>query len=67
MTSIARSKSRLMYQKNMFGLAWDVYELEELISMGRKLCVEMASLCDKLKGDALSREVDEVSWQIMDL
>ena len=28
--------------------------------MGRKLRVEMATLCDKLKGDALSREEDSL-------
>ena len=51
----------------MFDLAWDVHELEELISMGRKLRVKMATLCDKLKGDALSRKEDEVSLRITDL
>ena len=55
-----------MYQKkNLFGLAWGMHELE-LVSMGRKLRVEIATLCDKLKGSASNRERN-VSLQITNL
>ena len=43
-----KQRSASISEKSVFGLAWDVHELEELMSLGRKLRVEIATLCDKL-------------------
>ena len=55
--NIVRSKSLLIPQK-ITCLALHGMYMEELISMGRKLRVEIATLCDNLKGSASSREKD---------
>ena len=54
-----QKQSGTVSDKCMFGLAWDVHELDELNSTERKLRVEIAVLSDKFKGDAAS------DWQKM--
>ena len=51
----------------MFGLAWDVPELDELNSTGRKLRVEIAVLSDKLKGDTAQRLQENVALRITNI
>ena len=51
----------------MFGLAWDIHELEELNSNGRKLRVEVATLSDRLKKHAMDSERDNVALRLTNI
>ena len=59
-----QKQSGTVSDKCMFGLAWDVHELDELNSTGRKIRVEIAVLSDKLKADTAQRLKENVALRI---
>lgn len=59
-----QKQSGSVSDKCMFGLAWNVHELDELNSTGKKLLVKIAVLSDKLKKYTAERQKDNVTLKV---
>ncbi len=54
-------------EKSMLALMWDVRDLEELNSIGKKLRVEIVTLKQKLEKSAIDREHDNIARTVTHL
>ena len=51
----------------MLSLMWDVHQLEEINSVGKRLRVEVATLCDQLERRAIHQEHDNIARKLSSL